>query len=661
MTRRPERLKATKVHAPANLNDKSEQQNDNQARHIENRPSRETKQKQDGATDECKLGFINVDKYNRTERQHESDSNSAFIFSKAPCQREKRKTEGSKAVTKTGVPKGFVTRKDMEERVNKRKGNDETKVEAGKNIGPPKGFVTRTEMEKRPIKKSSIKEEPQQRPSKSLSEATTDIKSKAESRVKDDSLGLRMKSGVKTGFQNKKTKSTKITPIYAYGLLPGYICPKKHIYQETGYDENVTMNKADKKSKHLFSKLENKTHGETGLQSDIHSTNSRLPKTKFNHIKGKTDNDIETVSNGIKHSPQGNRKSNEEFSVSRHKLKDHIEDRKKTGRITNEPEKMTSASTMKSNYSVLPRMTSTAIAKPAGISNALSTVKLDNLKILIMNANGKNGSGGSPAERRKKAIHEVVRKQMPNIVLFQEFSWVGITGKTWSKYPFPEQFVYKGHHDASIMYDDTCMSVQNFPAADIDRILSGLQSNANNRLQRPFPMDFNPVARMCMTKITSLTKPGLDFICISWHGKSNEVGGGKMEKSKKIEYFQYWMEFLGIIREKYKLPILAAGDYNVDMYSIKNCVRHPFRLCLYEASMRRTERGIVDFCIVTDDIEFSDISWVNLETDTSVFSPYCILDHDPIVGSLTASMLGASEVAMGLGKRQWPSPISKYK
>ena len=301
-------------------------------------------------------------------------------------------------------------------------------------------------------------------------------------------------------------------------------------------------------------------------------------------------------------------------------------------KVTQQPAheaKQTSAG--ESSITITPRMTSTAIPKAPRINaktNNKSNDKMDSLRILIMNANGKNDKGGTLAERRRQAIQNVVLKHKAKFVLFQEFSWIGITGETWEETPIPEHYVYKGHKEASMMYDGTCVNVEDIPASDIQTILTRLQSNANNRLNKTFPMDFNPVSRMCILKITTPTIPGLDFICISWHGIS------KMKKEEKIDYFKYWMEFLRHIREKYKLPILAGGDYNVDMYSIERYVRSPFKLCIYKASERRTENGIIDYCIVTEDLDFTDISWVDLTHDTSVINPNGILDHDPIVGSL---------------------------
>ncbi|KAH3752711.1 hypothetical protein DPMN_187337 [Dreissena polymorpha] len=128
-----------------------------------------------------------------------------------------------------------------------------------------------------------------------------------------------------------------------------------------------------------------------------------------------------------------------------------------------------------------------------------------------MNANGKEDKGGTPADRRKNAISNIIHKHRPDIVLFQEFSWAGINGKTWSKWPIPDNYEYKGHYDASIMIDSEHVVVQDLPANDIDIILSDLQRTSNNRLKKAFPTDFTPVPRMCLTKVMVKTKPSFRF------------------------------------------------------------------------------------------------------------------------------------------------------
>lgn len=261
--------------------------------------------------------------------------------------------------------------------------------------------------------------------------------------------------------------------------------------------------------------------------------------------------------------------------------------------------------------------------------------KQNTLKIMIMNANGNDDKLGSPTERRKNAIQNIVVKHLPDILLFQEFHWTGITGKTWSKYPFPSNYMCKGHGHASIMYNVDSLTIQDLPHNEIATTLSGLQSNSNNQLKVTFPLDFAPLSRMCITRVIAITQPAFQFICISWHGNSNENGGGKMKNLKKIEYFKYLIEFLRNIREKYKLPMMIGGDFNVDMYSIETSLHSsPFKLCTYDALKRRTVKGIIDYFIISEDLSLEDISSISLASDTTVFCPDGILDHDPVIGIL---------------------------
>ncbi|KAH3752710.1 hypothetical protein DPMN_187336 [Dreissena polymorpha] len=103
--------------------------------------------------------------------------------------------------------------------------------------------------------------------------------------------------------------------------------------------------------------------------------------------------------------------------------------------------------------------------------------------------------------------------------------------------------------------------------------------------------------------------------------------------------------------------MLVGGDFNIDMYSIEHLVLPPFRLCVYEASMRRTVKGIVDFYIVSEEMTLEDILWVNLERETTVFRPNGILDHDPVLATLKPSL--QAERSAALGSRKFPSPIKR--
>ncbi|KAL4239425.1 hypothetical protein ACF0H5_000240 [Mactra antiquata] len=278
-----------------------------------------------------------------------------------------------------------------------------------------------------------------------------------------------------------------------------------------------------------------------------------------------------------------------------------------------------------------------------------------------MNADGRDDKRGSVPERRRQTIQCIVDKYKPDLVFFQEFGWSGIRRKTWNDYPIPEQYEYTGHRESSVMFDSGMFTkVDTLPAAALDTIVRNLQSNRNNRLQTPFPTDFNPISRMCARVLSTAARPSLKLICISWHGPSNRKGGGRMDKSVKVENFQYLMEFFRNIREKFKLPILVAGDFNVDMNQIEQFIKNPFKLCKYEGSERRKRLGIIDFRIFTDDLEMGHTNWINLNTDSAAEEPNGIFDHDPIITTVNASTFSVTGAAMGFGKKtSLPSPIVK--
>ncbi|KAH3752718.1 uncharacterized protein LOC127848126 [Dreissena polymorpha] len=270
---------------------------------------------------------------------------------------------------------------------------------------------------------------------------------------------------------------------------------------------------------------------------------------------------------------------------------------------------------------------------------SLNAPTIPNVQLLIINVKG-NGKGKSedddhidpPESRRRNAISNIIHKYKPDVVLFQEFTWVGITGNSWIKWPIPDNYAYLGNTEASIMSDSRHVVVWDVPAADIDNILTELKRTSNNRLEQLFPTDFTPVSRMCLKRMMVKTKPVLDFICVSWHGPSK-----KLTLEEKIVFFKYLMEFLRHIKDKYNIAMLIGGDFNINMESIKHIDISPFKLCEYKASERRIGR-IIDFYIVSDEITLDNIQWVDLERDTDVVRPNKILDHDPVLATLKPSL-----------------------
>ncbi|KAL4239427.1 hypothetical protein ACF0H5_000242 [Mactra antiquata] len=261
------------------------------------------------------------------------------------------------------------------------------------------------------------------------------------------------------------------------------------------------------------------------------------------------------------------------------------------------------------------------------------------LSVLVMNANGKGDERGTVRDRRRQKIQSIVDENKPHLVFFQEFVLTDIGNKKWHDYRLPIQYTYIGHEESSVMYDSRRLTeVDPHRAKELDTTVRNLQSNQNNRLQTPFPIDFDPISRMCARVLSTATRPSLELICISWHGPSNGTGGGRMGNSDKVTYFQHLMEFFRNIREKFKLPILVAGDFNVDMNQIEQFIKNPFKLCKYEGSERRKRLGIIDFCIFTDDLEMGQTDWINLNANPALGEPNRIFDHDPITTSVTFSV-----------------------
>ena len=278
--------------------------------------------------------------------------------------------------------------------------------------------------------------------------------------------------------------------------------------------------------------------------------------------------------------------------------------------------------------------------------------------VMAINMKGRYDKNGSVLERRRHIIYNVINKYTPTMILFQDFDLPDINSKFWTKAPLPDGYLYIGNETASIMYDQSSITAQDIPITEFQNTLEGLHRHPNNKLKQTVPSDFDPLPRMC-TRVVTINQEKLQFICVSWNGKFDKGHGIRMKHTQKLQYFEFLMEFLRIVKEKVKLPILIAGNFNVDMYSIEHLVKPPFHLCIYDASMRRTVPGIVDYFIVTDELSLNDITWVSLREDTTAYQPNGVMDHDP-VRALLSGKVGKGSISKGMtNPNKWNSAKTK--
>ena len=242
------------------------------------------------------------------------------------------------------------------------------------------------------------------------------------------------------------------------------------------------------------------------------------------------------------------------------------------------------------------------------------------LIIIIMNA---NGTGQSDPVERRQCIANTVKARKPKILLFQEFTWKGITGKIWEDSPLPTHYQYFGNKEASVLYDVRDIVAEELRSTDVRRILDHLQRTSNNAFNSPFPTDFDPLSRMCACSVSTIGVPFWEFICVSWHGPWNG-----MTLDRRKTYFQYLLEFLKNIMTRFKRPLLIGGDFNIDFPDIAAFIKHPFKKYDYTPSKRR-QGAVKDYFITSIDMDLNKLRYVNIGNYESC------LDHDPVTSCLS--------------------------
>lgn len=244
--------------------------------------------------------------------------------------------------------------------------------------------------------------------------------------------------------------------------------------------------------------------------------------------------------------------------------------------------------------------------------------------LLIMNVAGPSDGEGS-ADRRKQTIHDVIEIEHPNLILFQEFGWKGVSGKTWSKFPIHDNYQLSGNTEASLLYDTNVFLISELPATTLQSVLDEMK-----RKDGKVPTDFTPLPRMCARIVESKGAPIKKFICVSWHGRYS-----KRSVSYLIQEFKNTMEFFKglLLKLKENLPVVIGGDFNINIEKIREFVMSPFRIYEYSPTKRRTG-NIIDFFITTTDQILKDVKVLDISEISEAKDPQKVLDHDPVKASL---------------------------
>ncbi|XP_062605221.1 uncharacterized protein LOC134267008 [Saccostrea cucullata] len=234
--------------------------------------------------------------------------------------------------------------------------------------------------------------------------------------------------------------------------------------------------------------------------------------------------------------------------------------------------------------SLLPKHTSDSNANgDLGAREDVDSAVHPIISLVIVNVGGPSIGPGT-ADKRKKAIAEFLKEFQPNIVLFQEFSWAGITGSAWRNVTIPEKYEYTGNNQASILFDKNEFIVE-FPG---HKELQSLLDEMIRKVQ--LPMGFTPLSRMCMRIIQTKGVPNIKFLCVSWHGRRK----GKM--ADLIMELKHLLIFIERFSNNQGLPLIVAGDFNISLEEVATLVKSPLVIYKYRP-LRREGDKVIDFFI----------------------------------------------------------------
>ncbi|XP_069109866.1 uncharacterized protein [Argopecten irradians] len=251
------------------------------------------------------------------------------------------------------------------------------------------------------------------------------------------------------------------------------------------------------------------------------------------------------------------------------------------------------------------------------------------MQVMTMNASGPAGGDGTASSRRKY-IADVILNYNPQILLFQEFQWQGIKGKTWKDTPIPDRYVYTGNKEASIIYDAERFCLKELAQTKLQRPLDEL------RRKGKVSQGFTPLPRSTIRLLEQNGSTSLEtfkILVVSWHG----VHSRTKDTEKKIQ-FQYLQVYLKELSEREEATVLLGGDFNINIDLIRDVISPDFILYEYSPSERRKGK-VIDYFIASPKLSLTNVQYIELAglndpKDKQILIPYHVLDHDPVSATM---------------------------
>ena len=178
------------------------------------------------------------------------------------------------------------------------------------------------------------------------------------------------------------------------------------------------------------------------------------------------------------------------------------------------------------------------------------------------------------------------------------------------------------------MYNTDVLNVGTPSSDDIDKTVRCLQRKRNTRLGKTLPLNFLPIPRMTIRKVKT-KDDSFECIFVSWHGPNS---GEWNSDRQKIEYFDYFMEFMRVLQEKNNWSMIIGGDFNIELAKIKATVTSPFKIHEYRPLKRR--RKLIDYIITTTDLQLVKLRGIDMDKDTEAKNPNAVLNHDPFIATI---------------------------
>lgn len=218
-------------------------------------------------------------------------------------------------------------------------------------------------------------------------------------------------------------------------------------------------------------------------------------------------------------------------------------------------------------------------------------------------------------DKSRVFLKRLVQREKPSLLFLQESKLQFIA----RSYKFPRQYASAIKGEDRFLYDNDKLSLKMIDSGEITTVRDKKFKDFASYL-------VTENINMALVNTFKKSRKDPNILCVSWHGPHIQEG---LNSEKKMKILEVMLRFVKTFSEKYGLPFIIGGDFNLELAGAKKVLKsfNDMKVHDYDAG-RRPNR--VDYFISSESLTLIDVHvapWNYTEADE-------IFDHDPIMAKL---------------------------